>query len=109
MAVEYAWAFGPLRVMLHEGALDNVVYVVHWRLTGQDENVQSSVYGSVQVPAPDPENFIPFESLTKSQVQNWVEELLGESSIIQYKQMLAKNIELQKTPEDALLPPPWNN
>jgi hypothetical protein len=64
------------------------------------------VYGTCPVGDPTPEQFVSYEDLTKEEVEAWLEESLDVESI---DSGLAANIELQKNPIDATLPPPFEN
>lgn len=106
--VSYVWALGPLDVKLAGNGLTNVVYNVNWCLIGTDGDYSASVYGSCSVPAPAADSFTPFEQLTESQVQLWVETALGAERVAAYQDGISKQIEIKKNPVDASLQPPWN-
>lgn len=104
--VTYTWVLGPLDVKLAEDGHTNVVYNVNWRLVGTDGDYRANVYGSCNVPAPT-DSFTPYDQLTEAQVQGWVVAALGDEQVAQYEANIAGQIELQKNPVDATLPPPW--
>jgi hypothetical protein len=107
MTIEYTWAFGPLTVKIQEDDLQNVVYIVNWRLAGADGEFFASTYGSVQVPPPGGD-FVPFDQLTEELVQQWVEDALGQNVVDEQKAYIAEVIEFKKHPTTAVLPAPWN-
>lgn len=104
--IEYSWKFDSMAVRLSENGLDNVVHTVFWTLIGCKSGVSSHVYGSVGLPPPDG-NFTPYEELTKSQVQSWVELAIGLLEVEEYKKIIAQQIKRQETPVNAVLQPPW--
>lgn len=104
--ITYTWNLGPLGVKLAEDGFTDVVYVVNWVLAGSENSYRYQTYGSVNVPAPSGA-FTPYNELTQKQVQGWVETVLGAKQIAEYKATIAQQIELQKNPIDAVLPPPW--
>jgi len=53
-----------------EGQTD-VVFTVHWQLTGTDGTYNGSVYSTCAVPAPT-ETFTPYADLTQEQVLGWI-------------------------------------
>lgn len=107
--VNYTWEFNSLVVKLVEASLTDVVYCVHWRLIGTDGEYSTNIYGSCSVAPPTPDSFIPYDQLTKEQVQGWVETTLGADQIAAFKDSMATQIELQKNPVEATLAPPWQN
>lgn len=109
MTVTYRWEFTPLDVRLAEDGMTNVVYNVNWRLLGTDGDYSANVYGSIGVPTPAPDAFTPYDQLTEETVQGWVEDALGEATLASYKLGIAAQIDAQKNPVAASLPPPWSN
>jgi hypothetical protein len=71
----------------------DVVYNVHWRLTGEDDANNDSdgnpqrgeVYGSVGLDVSDLADFTSFADLTVSDVQAWVEAAMGADQVQAYK------------------------
>jgi hypothetical protein len=106
MTIVYSWSFPVLDVKLMEDGLTNVVFMVNWVYAASDGDYNASVYGSVAVPAPTGD-FTPYDQLTPQQVQGWVVEALGQEQIDSMTAGLASQIDLQKNPVDAALPPPW--
>jgi len=106
MAIAYSWSFPVLDVKLMEDGLTNVVYMVNWVYAAADGGYNANMYGSVAVPAPTGA-FTPYDQLTPQQVQGWVVEALGQEQVDAMTANLARQIDLQKNPVDAALPPPW--
>lgn len=80
MANTYAWTINKLNVRPTEGSLSNVVYNIHWSYTATSDQTDpeggaysSTSIGSQVVGAPDPNNYIAFDSLTQSDVASWLE------------------------------------
>lgn len=70
-----------IEIVQLERALPNgVVTTAHWTATKQQEGFTASSYGAVALDEPDAD-IIPFEDLTKEQVQTWVESKLDLPSI----------------------------
>ncbi len=104
--MEYNWIISAMDVKISEGELKDVVYNVHWRRSAVEGEYIAEVYGTCAVGNPTPEQFVSYEDLTKEEVEAWLEESLDVEVI---DAGLAANIELQKNPIDATLPPPFNN
>ena len=90
----------------YEGEQD-VVFTVHWTLTGVDGDYTGSVYGSVGVTL-DPESpFTPYNELTLEQVIGWVQDALGAEQVAAYEANVAQQIADQKNPPVVTPPLPW--
>ena len=101
MADTYTWSIANLERHLSDG----VVYTAHWtlgaeRVTGGEVYTTGS-YGSIGFSDPDPENFIPYDQLTESQVISWVQDALGEEKVIEMEDALSAQLDGQVTPTDA--------
>ena len=82
MANTYSWDCSTVDTYPSQDELADVVYNVHWRLTGTDESGEHSatVIGTQTVEV-DPDNFIAFEDLTNEIVTGWVEAAMGEERV----------------------------
>jgi hypothetical protein len=87
---EITWLVDQMWVRPHEGNLDDVVITVAWRCNGvetvDDKVYTATVYGTVSVTSPDPENFTSYDNLTQQQVLGWcwdsgVDKTATETSI----------------------------
>jgi hypothetical protein len=100
MAISYSWDVSNVDTYpSHTDSQDpantesDVVYNVHWRLTGEDDAnndsngnpVTAGVYGSVGLDVSDLADFTSFADLTASDVQAWVEAALGADQVQEYK------------------------
>lgn len=104
----YTWQFEALDVYTTYQGLVNAVYAVHWKLTGDDGSGHvATANGTQGLGAIDPQNFTPFDNLTVSQVQGWVEARMG-SEVAEQRAALDQNIADQITPRVQTLPPPWS-
>ena len=104
--MQYNWIISAMDVKLSEGELKDVVYNVHWRRSLVDGEYSAEVYGTCGVGDPTPEQFVSYEDLTKEEVEAWLEASLDVETI---DAGLVSQIELQKNPIDATLPPPFEN
>ena len=105
---QYTWSFPALEAYpQHAGEID-VVFTIHWRLTGDDGNGHSAtVYGTVSVQYNEGDPFTPYASLTPELVQSWVEEDLGSEQVVAMKANIDSQIANQINPPSVTLPPPW--
>ncbi len=64
-----------------EGHSD-VIFNVHWRLTGTDDSDNiGSVYGTQSLETSDLSDFTAFADITEEQVNGWVEAAMGEEEV----------------------------
>lgn len=107
MPTAYTWQFESLDVYPTYGAVTNAVESMHWRLTADDGlGHQATAYGEVKAGPVDPDNFIPFASLTLATVQGWCEAQMG-GEVDEVKAVLAGQINEQVSPTISSLSPPW--
>jgi hypothetical protein len=91
----------------YEGEAD-VVFTVHWTLTGTDGTYVGGVYGSVGVTVDEGAAFTPYEDLTEEQVIGWVQDALGEEQVASYVANVAQQIADQIDPPVVTPPLPWS-
>lgn len=86
----------------------DVVFTVHWILSGTDGTYNGSVYGSVGVTVDEGSTFTPYEDLTEAQVIGWVQDALGEEQVAAYEANVAQQIADQADPPVVTPPLPWS-
>jgi hypothetical protein len=96
----YSWDCRTVDTYPTQGELTDVVYNVHWRLTGAEGEHSATVIGTQSLTAENiqPEGFIPFESLTHEQVIAWVEEAMGENRVAELKASVDSQVAALITP-----------
>ena len=100
----YDWEFGELDChKSHEGQTD-VVFNVTWRLNSRDGDYSWSDGGNLQVTYTAGDPFVPFEDLTKADVQGWCEASLDVAAI---KADLDAKVAEEKNPTTEVMDPPW--
>ncbi len=81
-----------------EGNTD-VIFNVHWRLTGQDEDGNvGSTYGAQSLETSDLSNFTAFADITEEDINGWVETALGEEKVTGLKASIDAQIAEQVNP-----------
>lgn len=104
----YTWTFPALDAYPSHEGVTNAVFNIHWRMTADDgEGHIAEVYGTQAAGPIDPADFTAFESLTKAQVQGWVEAAMGEEKVAAMKASLDAQIANQITPPVVSLAAPW--
>ena len=108
MSVTYTWSFPTLTAYPSDAGQTDVVFQIHWVLTGTDGNGHTgSVYGTVGVTYTAGEPFTPFAQLTESQVQGWVTSALGATQVSALEASIDQQIQQQIAPTSVNLTPPW--
>lgn len=106
--IAYTWQFDSLDVFPTYSTVTDAVESMHWRLTADDGlGHQGQAYGEQKTGPIDPNNFIPYASLTLADVQGWCETQMGQVQLDAIKAGLVGQIDLQLAPQTASLPPPW--
>jgi len=110
MAITYNWVVDSMDTAPSEDGLTDVVKTVHWRANAEEvvgeETYTATVYGSVGVGDPTPDNFVDYADLTEADVLAWVWDS-SEDFKTDQEANLANQIEDQKNPKIKTLPNPW--
>jgi hypothetical protein len=102
----FNWTISALDCAVKDGALNNVVQTIHWRYSATDADGNTAeTYGAQSIAQPDPNNFINFEELTKTELESWLE---GAMDVDAMQESLESQIELIKNPVKVTLNPPYN-
>jgi hypothetical protein len=103
--ITYTWDIFRLDCAPSENGLTDVVKIIHWGLTGIDENgVSASMSNSYPLPSPTPERFTDYSTLTEETVIGWLESNLDVGYL---QTVLANEIATQYNPPITPLPLPW--
>ena len=79
--ITYDWNCKTVDVHPQAESETNVVYNVHWIVTGTEGEYTVNSIGT-QIVTVDPETpFIPFEDLTNEIVVEWTKEAMGEEQV----------------------------
>jgi len=78
----FNWTISAVERAVSLDGLQDVIQTVHWRYRGTDENgVTAETYGATAVGQPNPQDFTPFDEVTASDVEGWLESLLDVPSM----------------------------
>lgn len=114
MAISYTWDVSnvdtyPSHTDESDNTQSDVVYNVHWRLTGEDDAnndadgnpLSAGVYGSIGLDVSDLADFTVFADLTESDVQAWVEAAMGADQVQEYKDNIDAQIAAKINPSSV--------
>lgn len=85
----------------------DVVFTVHWTLTGVDGDHTGHVYGSQGVDLNVQDGFTPFADLTEAEVMGWVHGAMGVDVVAAHEANVAQQIADQIDPPVIHPPLPW--
>ena len=103
MAVTYDWNCKTVDVRPQEEGQTDVVYNVHWIVTGVDGDYSATNIGTQVVPLSEGDAFIPFEDLTNEIVVGWTKEAMGEDQVDQIEANIASQIEALINPTSVTM------
>jgi hypothetical protein len=112
MAINYTWNVATVDTkpsVTDDNAITetDVIYNVHWRLTGTDDYQDADgndvyytadVYGTQSLDISDLGSFTAFDSVTTSDVEGWVTTAMGDDEIQNLKDAIAAKITEAITP-----------
>ena len=107
MATIFTWTINAMDCYpTHEGQTD-VVYTIHYSVSGADGDYTGSSYGTVRVTYDPATPFVPYASLTQSQVVGWAKAALGDEQVASIESGISNQISQQKNPTSVTLSLPW--
>jgi hypothetical protein len=96
--ITYDWNCKTVDVHPQEKGETNVVYNVHWIVTGNKEDYSVNNIGT-QIVTLDPETpFVPFEDLTNDIIVGWTKEAMGEEQVKAIEDSIASQIAEKENP-----------
>lgn len=105
MATITAWTWNVATVDTYPSHTDDnsvtesdVIYNVHWRLTGSDGTNASTSIGTVPLGVSDISSFTDFDSVTTSDVEGWVESAIGTEELTSIKAGIQSQVDEIETP-----------
>jgi hypothetical protein len=105
MATTYNWNCKTVDVHPTEADHTDVVYNVHWIVTGVSDELdpegnayQSTSIGTQVVPLDPESQFIPFDELTNEIVVEWTKEAMGEEQVTSIEDGIQQAIDLEINP-----------
>ena len=101
--ITYDWNCKTVDVHPQEEGETDVVYNVHWIVTGVDGDYSATNIGTQVVPLSEGGTFIPFEDLTNDVVVEWTKEAMGEEQVTQIEASIASEIEGKINPTSVTM------
>jgi hypothetical protein len=101
--ITYDWNCKTVDVHPQEESETNVVYNVHWIVTGVKEDYSVSNIGTQMVPLDPDSEFIPFEDLTNEIVVGWTKQTMGTEQVTQIEDNIASQIAELENPTSVTM------
>jgi hypothetical protein len=101
--ITYNWNCKTVDVHPQEEGQTNVVYNVHWIVTGVDGDYSATNIGTQIVSLSEGGSFIPFEDLTNEIVVGWTKEAMGEEQVASIEASIASQIEALINPTSVTM------
>lgn len=103
MATTYTWNVSTVDTYpTHTDESDNtnsdVIFNVHYQLTGDDETNSETIIGTINLDVSDTSSFIDFDTVTTADVEAWVISALGEDSVQSLKDSVQNSLNEKATP-----------
>jgi len=101
--ITYDWNCKTVDVYPQEEGETNVVYNVHWVVSGTKEDYSATNIGT-QIVTLNPETeFIPFDELTNEVVVDWTKEAMGEEQVEAIEGIIASQIAELENPTSVTM------
>ena len=106
----YNWNCKTVDVHPQEAGETDVVYNVHWRVTGVSDEIdpegnayQTTSIGTQTVPLDPESEFIPFEGLTNEIVVDWTKAAMGAEQVTFIETGIQQAIDLKINPTSVTM------
>lgn len=105
--ITYNWNCKTVDAYVEQGGNDDVVYNVHWIVTGTKEESEKQYsyinIGTQTLDTSEITDFIPFDQITNEQVVAWTQAAMGAEQVASIEANIADAIELEINPVSITL------
>jgi hypothetical protein len=107
MTVTNIWTVAQMDAYPERDGKTDVVFTVHWTLTGSKAGFAGATYGTQGVTVDPNAPFTPYADLTQEQVVGWVKAGMGAERVAALETSVANQINEQIAPSVVTPPLPW--
>jgi hypothetical protein len=107
MTITNTWAVAQMDAYPERDGKTNVVFTVHWTLTGSEAGFVGTAYGTQGVKVDLDAPFTLYADLTQEQVIDWVKAGMGAERVAALEASVANQINEQIVPSVVAPPLPW--
>lgn len=105
--MHYIFKINSITLKKSEDNLQNIIQLVDWDYIGISESgVMASHNIQSPLPPPDSENFIPYESITREEVVEWLKQH-GVGDITLLQENIEKQIQEKENPTTVIQKNPF--
>ena len=103
--INYEWDCKTVDVYTSKDDNVNVIYNVHWRVTGEGSEAQvlETQIGTQSLDTEKISEFVEFGSLAHETIVQWVKDCFGEEKVQEIEESIAKRIQEKITPSTLTL------
>ena len=105
--ITYDWNCKTVDAYVEQGGNDDVVYNVHWRVTGTKEDggeqYTYTAIGTQTLDTSEITDFIPFDEVTNAQVVTWTQDAMGAEEVAAIEANISSTIDLEINPVSITL------
>ena len=109
MTIQNTWAVVQMDCYPEYDNKTDVVFSVHWMLTGVDGVYRGIIRDIQQLTLGGESPFTPYADLTEAQVIGWVQDAMGPERVASVEADVAQQIADQLNPPATNLPLPWGS
>jgi len=107
MPTTYNWSVIQMDAYPERDGKTDVVFTIHWTLSGSEAGFVGSAYGAQNVTIDLDAPFTPYADLTQEQVIGWVKAAMGAERVTAIETGVANQINEQIVPSVVTPPLPW--
>jgi hypothetical protein len=107
--IDYNWDCKTVNAYVEFEDNADVAYNVHWRVTGSElvtatgKTYSASSVGTQVLNVESITDFIPWDSVTESEVEAWTKAAMGEEQVLSIEASIANQIALLIAPVSVIL------
>ena len=103
--MEYNWDCKTVEVKVNEGERSNVIFIVHYIVTGDERGdfFTSTSIGTHNLSSPLGESFLEIEDVTNNDIVLWVKSSMGEEEVLRIEDSILKTINNQIEPKTKII------
>ena len=107
MTVTNTWTVVQMDAYPERDGKTDVVFTVHWTLTGTEAGFVGTAYGTQGVMLDPDAPFMLYVNLTQEQVVGWAKAAMGAERVAALEASVANQINEQIAPSVVTPPLPW--
>ena len=87
--------------------LQDVVFDIIWQRTITEDQYNSGIYCTTTLPAPDAQDFVPYDQITEQLALSWIDENTDPAKIADLDRQLQEWLDVTEAPTIVIPALPW--